>query len=181
MSNYLIMARIMLTGNGYITENSYVLSSLPDLRDEIIKNLNLYVYNFLKVDSESCHFYLTNSWINKHVKNDWAQLHHHSNAIISGVYYLKVPKKNKKCGVLAFSKNNSNIFLTNISPKFSEYNNINCDEYCITPGDGKLIMFPSHIKHEVGVNLSDEIRYSLAFNFHIRGTFGGEINKVIIN
>ena len=35
-------------------------------------------------------------------------------------------------------------------------------------------IFPSHLEHSVEKNWSTERRYSLAFNFYVRGDFGKE-------
>jgi hypothetical protein len=35
-----------------------------------------------------------------------------------------------------------------------------------------MVMFPSNLEHSVEVNNSDQVRYSVAFNFFAYGTYG---------
>ena len=167
----------MESNNGDITSNSYVLEDLPDLKAEIVKQANLYLHDFLKVETGFCSFYLANSWIVRHKKNDWAHLHHHGNAMISGVYYLQTFEN---CGDIYFERVYSNIFQTNVEPAFSEYNHMTSGEYKVPSEDGRILLFPAHVKHGVSKNNTDKERYCLAFNLHIKGTLGGKISQVTI-
>ena len=40
------------------------------------------------------------------------------------------------------------------------------------PVPGMIICFPSHLGHDVGINQSNEDRYSMAFNYILRGEYG---------
>ena len=80
-------------------------------------------------------------WFNISKKDDLTGLHDHSQtAILSGVVYLKAAKDS---GNLYFKKDN---------------------EIEIEPEIGKLVLFPSHLKHGVRANKSNVERISLAFN-----------------
>ena len=41
---------------------------------------------------------------------------------------------------------------------------LNAQNWHIEPKNGLLIMFPSHVHHKISTNLSNEDRYSLAFD-----------------
>lgn len=168
----------METNNGDISSNSYVLEDLPDLKSEIVKNVNLFLHRFLKVETGFSSFYLANSWIVRHNKDDWAHLHHHSNAMISGVYYLQSPENS---GDIYFERMYPNIFQSNVEPSFSEYNHTTSGEYKVKSKDGRILLFPAHVKHGVSRNNTNIERYCIAFNFHIKGTLGGKINQVTIS
>ena len=41
---------------------------------------------------------------------------------------------------------------------------INSESFTFNPKPGELILFPSHLRHNVLINPKEESRYSLAFN-----------------
>jgi len=162
----------MHIGNGDISKDRYILNSLPDLKKEIENHCELFVKKYLKL-KENAKFYLQNSWSVKHNPGDHAQIHSHGSSLLSGVYYLKT-KPN--CGNLVFHKNPiyTNTFHQSIRFEYDEENNINAGQYAIDVSEGKIILFPSHLEHGVYKNKSNDERYSLAFNFYVRGKFGKE-------
>ena len=162
----------MHIGNGDISKDKYILNSLPELKKEIENHCELFVKKYLSL-KENANFYLQNSWSVKHNPGDYAQIHSHGSSLLSGVYYLKT-KSN--CGNLVFHKNPiyTNIFHQSIRFEYDEENNINAGQYAIDVSEGKILLFPSHLEHSVDKNKSNDERYSLAFNFYVRGKFGKE-------
>lgn len=162
----------MKSGNGNITVDRNVLlkSEFADLKDKIEEHCKLYVKNLLSITDRTS-FYLQNSWINIHEPDDFAQSHIHTNSLISGCLYLKIPEDS---GQIRFYKNQGHVNLFPTSTSF-DYNEVNCitsDFWSLEPKEGMIILFPSHLLHEVDKNTSTENRYSLAFNFYARGSFG---------
>ena len=155
--------------NGDYTKDKYVLNKLPDLKQLILEQVNIFTTDYLKVfDVE---FYFLNSWIVKHHPKDWAQDHMHENSLLSGVYYLDAPKD---AGGIVFVKgyNEQEIFPMAITPKVSEYNYVTSKQMTFKVNPGKLVIFPSNLMHSVEENKSNNDRYSLAFNLFCRGNFG---------
>ena len=59
------------------------------------------------------------------------------------------------------------------------YNEFNGDNYSFTPRNGDLLIFPSTLKHSVTHNEVDIERYSIAFNYMVRGdVINGRETKV---
>ena len=59
------------------------------------------------------------------------------------------------------------------------YNEFNGDNYSFTPRNGDLLIFPSTLKHSVTYNEVDIERYSIAFNYMVRGdVINGRETKV---
>tara|TARA_Y100000389_G_scaffold185061_1_gene204071 strand:- start:850 stop:1467 length:618 start_codon:yes stop_codon:yes gene_type:complete len=162
----------MHIGNGDISKDRYILNNLPELKNVLENHCNNFVRKYLNV-SENAKFYLQNSWSVKHNPGDIAQIHSHGSSLLSGVYYLKT---NEGSGNLVFHKNPiyTNTFHQSIRFEYDENNNLNTGQYAMNVEDGKVILFPSHLEHSVDENKSNEERYSLAFNFYVRGTFGKE-------
>lgn len=162
----------MKSKNGNITVDRNVLLNpeFADLKDNVEEHCKLYVKNLLSITDRTS-FYLQNSWINIHEPHDFAQSHIHTNSLISGCLYLKIPKDS---GLIRFYKNQGhvNLFPTSISFDYNEVNCITSDFWSLEPKEGMILLFPSHLLHEVDRNTSEENRYSLAFNLYARGTFG---------
>ena len=159
----------MTSNNGDYTVDKKILDKFPDLKKEILKNVYLFAEKYLKVvDTE---FYFTTSWIVKHHPNDWAQAHHHTNSLLSGVYYLETEKNSGDIGFVK-SDNEVDIFPLALKPNIVEYNYNTGDEIYFGVEDGLLFIFPSNLKHKVKKNESNKTRYSLAFNLFCKGNFG---------
>jgi len=164
-------------GNSDISKDRYVLNQIPDLKREINLHCNNYIKKYLKVN-KNADFYLLNSWINIHRPNDWSQLHQHGNALLSGVYYPNVPKDS---GNIDFHRgNHKNLFDKSIMVEYDNPNSTTAERYQIEIEKDLIIIFPSHLEHSVRKNKSNQNRYSLAFNYFIRGEFGIEEYKLEI-
>jgi len=160
----------MESDNGDYSIDKFVLNKIPDLKEKIFEHLNIYAHKHLKVKDEQKFFYL-NSWIVRHSKNDFAHSHFHTNSLISGVYYLNKPKNS---GDLIFKKDpiKSNLFSITVKPEFKEYDYTNSDKTRVVINSGDVVLFPSHLEHSVEENTTDNVRYSLAFNFFVKGKIG---------
>jgi uncharacterized protein (TIGR02466 family) len=103
---------------------------------------------------------LNNSWININGYKDFNRRHTHQNSIISGVFYIKVPDKSSR---LRFYHPAFHLMVRdwNVDIKYNEYTS---DIWNIIPEEGKLVLFPSWLEHEVDQNLSQEKRISISFN-----------------
>jgi len=110
-------------------------------------------------------FNLANMWININKKGNYNISHNHANSIISGVFWVKTPDN---CGHLVFESPNSFLehnLLQCIDEKIKEEHNYH-HTFQFVPQEGKLVLFPSHLRHYVESNESDEDRISIAFNLN---------------
>jgi len=57
--------------------------------------------------------------------------------------------------------------------KFDELNEFNASCRLFDTAQGRLMLFPSLLEHDVDRNPSDRVRTSLSFNTYVRGTVGG--------
>ena len=99
-------------------------------------------------------------WININPKYSYNQCHIHPGAILSGVYYIKIPDQS---GDLVFINPYDNIIgvVRNMNNGVSVSNN----GYKITPQEDQILIFPPWTQHLVEQNLSDDDRISVSFNF----------------
>jgi len=158
--------------NSDISKDRYILNNMLDLKSDIEKHCELFVRKYLTI-KDNAKFYLLNSWCNIHGPNEYSQIHYHGSSLLSGVYYPIVPKNS---GAISFHKNSiyNNIFHHSIRFEYNEDSNLNAGKYTLNVVDGTIILFPSHLEHSVERNNSNEKRYSIAFNFYVRGKFGKE-------
>jgi len=170
----------MLSGNGLISSNTYVLElpQLSSLKEELISKVYQYTRDGIGISNNS-EFYIINSWVVKHNPNDFAASHQHRNSIFSGCVYIDV---DSTTGAIHFYKppNFFNCLPPTINIDVDRYNIFTAATWQIIPENNKLVLFPSHLSHAVLKNKSDKIRYSLAFNVFVRGTFGTEDNLDIL-
>lgn len=125
-----------------------------DLKNLLIKESKKYYKDILKYSND---FKITTSWFTKTLKDESSNYHKHSNALISGVLYLKVPKNS---GDINFQVYNDETFHLDCT----EYNIYNSTNYTFETFPNLLIMFPSNLYHKILKSESNEPRISLAFN-----------------
>jgi len=104
---------------------------------------------------------LGNMWANINQQGAYNKTHIHPNSLWSGVYYVKTPEN---CGNLYIE--DPRLGSDFISPKRKKNNE---KEFWKTvnyrPIAGRIIMFPAWLSHGVEINLSNDIRISVSFNF----------------
>lgn len=162
---------VMASKNGKYSKDKYILSrpEFSRLKDEIDTHVGIYCHDVLKI-SRNIHFRMTNSWVVKHDPGDWAQVHIHTNCLVSGVAYLQVSEDS---GDIEFHCDvNEFFFPSTMSLEFDKTNELNFKSFLVQPEQNLITLFPSKLQHSVRENLSNETRYSLAFNYFISGTLG---------
>lgn len=92
--------------------------------------------------------------------------HYHPNSILSGVYY---PQNIEYTEIRFFSPHRPTIL-----PKIRYMNVYSSVTMQYKPQQGDIVLFPSDLDHDVPINTSDEVRYSVAFNIFFRGEMGHE-------
>ena len=145
-----------------IGEDLNVLRKYKELNKEIKKAVDKTLKEVLML--ENINYRIFSSWLTKTKPKLFSDQHKHSNSWLSGVYY---PKGNPGFGI-KFYHDGMNQFFT--PPK--KYNIYNSHEWTVIPKDNYLILFFSHLRHQIMPNLSSEDRYSLAFNIIPKGNFG---------
>jgi hypothetical protein len=110
--------------------------------------------------------YITQSWLNWTKKDESHHSHIHQNSIISGVFYIETDAEDK----IYFNNHVPNTF--KIQP--TEYNELNSAVWWLETKKMSLLLFPSHLNHEVYVKKNNTTRISLAFNTFVTGYLGAK-------
>ena len=105
-------------------------------------------------------------WIMINCPNSYNTSHTHPDAHFSGVLWLKVPENS---GKIKFDNpfNHSGYteilsYLPELKDQTAFYNGMSYD-----PKVGRMISFPSSLRHEVGINESNEDRIAISYNIHV--------------
>jgi uncharacterized protein (TIGR02466 family) len=160
------------------TPNRFLLNlpKLNKLKSQIQEHIDYFVHDVIGA-SRNQKWEITTSWINKSFPNGYHPNHWHSNALISGVWYMKAPKD---CGDIEFHKDrgHTNLWRDTFCIDFEKTTTYQ-SPVSIEPVENELLMFPSLLNHNVAQNKSKEERYSLAFNVFPRGIIGQGGNSEI--
>ena len=140
---------------GWQSESSKERSELmSQIISEVDYRMN-YVYTQYGIGAPN----LSNYWINVNPKNTFNFAHNHPHSYFSAVLYLKTPENS---GSISFDR--PDMLQDYIVPVILNHNN--SPLFKVTPEAGMLLIFPSFLKHSVDMNLNDEERISIAFNYN---------------
>ena len=116
----------------------------------------------MKMKEPALENYLTSMWIVNQKENEYNPVHHHTNATVSCVFYLKIPEykprdlpyKQKSDGQIEFIYQATG----------EEHSTLAKGCYLTNPEPGDLYMFPSYLLHTVYPFIGEGERRSVSFN-----------------
>ena len=158
---------------GYQSKDIKDLNNLPGTNQLLNQIIN--AVNAIHQISRKGALQLTNFWININGKGSSNTPHTHSGLNYSGVFFIKVPKEMKGGRFLFYRNFNEADFIsTEYMGQFKDDYRLQGYDYpinTISPKENMLIVFPSWVPHAVEINLSNEERISLSFNFKLNRSF----------
>ena len=112
------------------------------------------------------------AWININGPGAYNIPHTHPNSHLSGVMWIKVPKDS---GNIVFDNPSGHQTHTEINSYTQEFKDqfFIHHAYWFPPIEGRMIIFPSHLQHEVKENKSNEDRISVSFNVTLTNSTQG--------
>jgi uncharacterized protein (TIGR02466 family) len=113
---------------------------------------------FLHFDLERYRLSIVNCWVNVYGPHHAQDVHVHTNCVLSGVYYVQVPKGTP--GLLIRSP----VEDTMIHAPLSQPSFANALTHEIQAVEGKMVFFRSFVRHSVRPNPVEGERISIAFN-----------------
>ena len=151
-----------LSNAGGWQSNSFAIGNKGDLLHKFLINC---IDGFPPI-RESISLYIT-AWVNINKKGDYNIKHNHPSSDLSGVLWIKCPKK---CGDIIFD--NPSGFedfdtLESYTQEFKNQTNF-YNTYFFTPTEGRILVFPAHLNHHVEPNESNEDRISVSFNIQLK-------------
>lgn len=147
------------------SNDTYVLNSplCSELKSWLHGHLVKFFYDYYKIDKE-VKMYITQSWLNFTENGEHHHHHNHPNSIISGVFYFTGED-------LELRFHNDQELFKGFQFNTNGYTEDNSDTYTVEFSSGQLVLFPSHMKHDVP-KFKGKLRISLAFNTFIKGDIG---------
>ena len=149
------------------------------LRHESMKNLHKFIqdsidsyFSEIIAPSKDTSLYVTQSWVNYTKKDQWHHAHEHPNSILSGVFYAQSDSEDK----IYFEKNHYD----QISFPTEKFNLYNSKTWWLEATQGRLVIFPSSLRHSVNQVQTDHTRISLSFNTFARGVIGAAENLTLL-
>jgi|SRR5210317_1315576 len=154
-----------------INHNVLEDKKLQNFKKVLTSHINEYFKHIFE-PSAGVELYITQSWLNFSNNGDSHHSHHHSNSLLSGVFYVDTCKGDE----LTFEK--GDYLLGNIEIKSDKQTKWTSDIWGCPAIKNHLIIFPSKIKHSVPPRPQGQkgIRISLAFNTWFRGEVGKSIS-----
>ena len=163
-----------IAGQNWCEENNFPgytsYASLNDLAwrfpifKDLTKILNKHVENFVKdlqFDLSGKKLNLDSLWINILPPGGVHSSHLHPHSVISGTTYVKVPEGS---GAIKFEDPRLAMMMAAPPRKETVRSELKSFVY-LEPKVGNIILWESWLRHEVPMNLSNEERVSISFNY----------------
>lgn len=146
-------------GPGGTWQTDQLLHTLPEFADfsTIVKNAARGALEFLEVEYDQIE--MTACWANINPTGAQHQMHHHPNNFLSCVYYVQSAGEG---GEIEFADPRPGAEM--LMPPVKKNTRFNRNIVMAEAREGRLVMFPSYLKHSVRVNRSATERISIACN-----------------
>lgn len=150
---------------GYTSYSSYselhnFSSTFGELKDLIDKHVRAFV-QYIEFDIDASELSMSSCWVNVMPANTTHSMHLHPLSVISGTYYLSVPKG---ASGIKFEDPRLDRFM-GCPPRKSDAKKKNKTIVNFKPKAGDVILFESWLRHEVPASSSDFERISISFNY----------------
>lgn len=148
---------------GVTSFNSGSLMDLPEWK-EVIDFLHHFASAMVaSVNDSSRVVSFVNSWVTIYPPGTYVPEHIHSNSLLSGVFYAKVPKD---CGNLIF-KDPASVAKTMSIGDINHFPTVKT-MYTHTVEEGQMVIFPSWLPHLTETNRSGDDRIMVSFNIDMK-------------
>ena len=156
---------------GYARQSETDLHSRPEFQAlmRVALKAGKEIMGFLKLaDAELA---VSGAWANFAKPGTSHHVHTHPNNFLSAVYYLNTPQGANTINFLD-PRDQAHV----IAPQVSQRSAHTASQVTVEVAPGRLVMFPSWLRHSVDVNTSNEVRVSIAINLMFE-SFGADLSK----
>jgi uncharacterized protein (TIGR02466 family) len=110
---------------------------------------------------------IVSAWLNINPPNSFNSMHSHPDCNLAGVLWIKIPKD---CGNIVFQSPFDFQIYKEVESYTEEFKSQNkyFHKYNFIPIEGRIMVFPSHLEHQVKPNESKEDRISVSFNIRLK-------------
>jgi uncharacterized protein (TIGR02466 family) len=145
----------------WCNESSINLTQDPDAKwiiDSILKRSKEFL-DKIGYDTTSVNLKILNMWMNKMKHGAENPRHSHGGGIVSGCFYVKIPKNSS-----AIYFHNPTLIINRAKLPILEYTKYSSKCVSFYPVEGDLYIWESHLEHEVPYHNDAEERYVIAFD-----------------
>ncbi len=134
-------------------------------KDDVLHSFLIKCFTKFPTIKESVKIF-ADAWVNINKPNNYNAKHYHPKSDLSGVVWLKAPQNS---GEITFENPVEFQTYNLIQSHTEEYKQSNnfCHNWFFKPIEGRMLVFPSHLIHEVRENKSNEDRISVSFNIRL--------------
>lgn len=140
------------TSYGSLSELYKQFSVFDHLKERLDREVKLYT-KALGLVPDRGEIRLSALWVNLMPKHCYHAFHIHPNSVVSGTYYVSIPKKPS---AFRIEDPRTGFFMATPPRKI---------QYDLVPKAGDMILFESWLKHEVPMHFTEETRISISFNY----------------
>jgi uncharacterized protein (TIGR02466 family) len=160
-----IQKNTVLGGEEWISSSVYnTFGKYNIIKDKDFNILNKWVFNKIEEYSNLLNyknkFLPLPAWFNIYNKYDYQEVHDHSPATLSAIYYLKGNKET--CARTYFYSPSAD----GLQPEVTSGSILNSNKVWYETIPGRLLIFRSNLKHCVERQESEDVRVSIAYNFY---------------
>lgn len=135
-------------------------SDFSHLEKLIRRHVQNYI-NSLEFDIPKNDLTMSTCWVNIMPKYTYHSMHIHPHSVISGTYYVQVPKGSS---AIKFEDPRHG-FLMSAPPKKQNCKPQSKGFVLYHPTPGQVVLFESWMRHEVPPNMAEQDRVSISFNY----------------
>ena len=152
----------------YFSNNFNVLEDekLSEISAVIHAHIHTYQLEICGMDTQD--FYITDSWIARTPPGGKHIIHNHPNSILSGTFYIDVPKDS----ALLFYTEVEMFKTFKFWFDYCKETDYNRTVYRVPVKTSDIVIFPSWLNHGVETNNSLDERIVIGFNCFVKGSFG---------
>jgi len=147
-------------GGWHSTDDLNYRPEFRNIHNAILESVNA-LGNNLNYDTNKYYLKISNMWSIINKKHDYNSSHSHTNALWSGVYYVKADKDS---GNLNLYDPRLQAHTTHHYTNDKELHELNYTSMKFTPHTGKCLIFPGWLIHDVSPSKSDNDRIIISFN-----------------
>ncbi len=148
------------TSYASITQAHERFAPFTELKKHVDKQVRKYIRK-LEWDLAGRELKMTTCWVNVMPPLVQHSLHLHPHSVISGTYYVSVPKGS---GQIRFEDPRMGLFMA-APPRKPNARSDHQNFHRITPKAGDLLLWESWLRHEVTPHLGSRERISISFNY----------------
>ena len=155
----------------HLSFNKNVMDNMPDMKFHFEALMQDISSQLLRQNTEG--FTIGTSWFTRTRQGEVSTMHNHKNYYMSGILYLQEDNN--------LVIQNPLFEMTHFVFGVQEQTPYTCYSTMISAPKNSFLLMPAYMFHQVPMwNKDDTVRYSIAMNFHPKGTYGVDASSITV-